>query len=69
MPGNNGFGFDNDKSISPSRPKPMKQNPKQPILSSQPRAGMFSVEHTQLLAQSQNFETEIASRTEKGTEK
>ena len=30
---------------------------------------MLSIEHTQLLAQSENFETEIVARTEKGTEK
>jgi hypothetical protein len=30
---------------------------------------MFSFKHTQLLAESKNLETEIVSRTEKGTEK
>jgi hypothetical protein len=30
---------------------------------------MFSFEHAQLLAQSNNLKTEIVSRTEKGTEK
>jgi hypothetical protein len=69
MPTYNGFGFDNDKNIAPSRPKPPKQNPKQPIPDSQPRARVLSVKHTHLLTQSKNFKTEIAARTEKGTEK
>ncbi|HTY61621.1 MAG TPA: hypothetical protein VMG30_05135, partial [Acidobacteriota bacterium] len=34
-----------------------------------PRARMFSFEHAQLLAKSNNFKSEIASGTEKGTEK
>ena len=50
MPGNNGFWFNNDKSILPSRPKPVKQDPKQSISASQSRALMFSIEHAQLLA-------------------
>ena len=69
MPGNNGFGFYDDKSIFPSRPKAVKQDPKQSIPSSQPGARVFSVEHAQLLPQGENFKTEIVSRTEKGTEK
>jgi hypothetical protein len=69
MLGNSGFGLSHDKSIPPSCPKPVKQNPKQSIAGLEPRARMFSIQHTQLLAKRKNFETEIAARTEKGTEK
>ena len=69
MPGNNGVWFNDDKRIHPSRPKPVKQDPKQPIAALEPRAGVFSIEHTQLLPQSENLETEIVARTKKRTEK
>jgi hypothetical protein len=49
MPGDNGFWFDNDKDISPCRPKPAEQNPKYLILHSQPWARIFSLEYAQLL--------------------
>ena len=49
MPGDNGFWFDNDKDISPCRPKPAEQNPKYPILHLQPWARIFSIENAQLL--------------------
>jgi hypothetical protein len=68
MPGDNGFWFDNDQDVAPSRPKPTQQNPKYPILHSQPRARMFSVKHAQLLAQGKNFKSKIAARTEEGAE-
>ena len=68
MPCNNGFGFDSDECISPSRPKPTKQNPKQPILRSQPRTRMFSVEYAQLLAQCKDLKTEIVTGTEECAE-
>jgi hypothetical protein len=49
MPGDNGFWFDDDQDVAPSRPKPAEQNPKYSILHSQARARMFSLEYAQLL--------------------
>jgi hypothetical protein len=69
MPGNDGFGFDDDKSISPSWPKLVKQNPKQSVSGLQSRSRTFSVEYAQLLTKGNEFKTEIASGTEKGAEK
>jgi hypothetical protein len=69
MPGNNGVGFDYDESISPSGPKPAKQDLKQSIAGLELRARMFSIQHTQLLAKRKNFDTKIASRVEERTEK
>jgi hypothetical protein len=58
-----------NKSILPGRPKPVKQDPKQSIAGLNPQTRMFSFEHAQLLAKRNNFKTEIATRTEEGTEK
>jgi hypothetical protein len=69
MLSDNGFWFDNNKSILPGRSKPVKQDPKQSIAGLNPRARMFSFEHAQLLVKNNNFKTEIATRTEEGTEK
>jgi hypothetical protein len=45
MPGDNGFWFNDDQDVAPSMPKPAEQNPKYPILDSEPRARMFSLEY------------------------
>jgi len=49
MPGDNRFWFDNDQDVAPCSPKPAQQNPNYPILHSQPRARLFSLEYAQLL--------------------
>ena len=69
MPADNRLWLDDDQDIAPCRPKPAQQNPKHSIPDLQARARMFSFKQTQLLAESKNLETEIVSRTEKGTEK
>ena len=68
MPGDNGFRFDNDQDVAPCRPKPAQQNPKYPILDSQPRARLFSLEYAQLLTEGKDLEAEIVAGTEKGAE-
>jgi hypothetical protein len=55
MPGDNGFWFDDDQGISPGRPNPTEQNPKCPILDSQSKARIFSLEHAQLPAKSKDL--------------
>ena len=68
MPGDNGFRFDNDQHVAPCRPKPAQQNPEHPILRSQSRARMFSLEYAQLLAQGKDLEAEIVAGTEESAE-
>jgi len=43
-----------------------EQNPKNPILYSQPRTGLFSVKHAQLLAQGSDLETEAVAGMKEG---
>jgi hypothetical protein len=45
-----------------------EQNPKYPILHSQPRARIFSLEHARLVTGSTDFETEIVAGTEEAVE-
>jgi hypothetical protein len=67
VPGDNGFWFDNDKSVFPAMPKSVEQNPKYSILDSQPRARMVSLEDVQLLTKSKDLEAQVVSGTEEGT--
>ena len=69
MPCNDGFWFDHDKSISPSWPKLVKQNPKRSVSGLQSKSRTLSVEYAQLLTKGKEFKTEIAAGTEKGGEK
>jgi hypothetical protein len=69
MPGHNGFRFDEDQGTAPCRPKTAEQNPKYPIVDSQPRARMFSLEYAQLLTEGKNLQTEVVTGTEDGFEK
>ena len=46
-----------------------KQDPNKPIAVLEPRARVFSMEHTQLLPPSENLEIQIVARTKKRTEK
>ena len=68
MPGDNGLWFDDDQDIGPCRPKPTKQNPKYPILDSQPRTRIFSLEYAQLLTEGEDLEAEIVAGTKEGAE-
>jgi hypothetical protein len=65
MPGDNGFWFDNDQGPAPCRPKSAEQNPKYPILHSQPRTRSFSLEHAQLLTEGTDLETEVVPERKK----
>ena len=64
MPGDNGFWFNDDQDVAPCRPKTAEQNPKYPILDSQPRARMFSLEYAQLLTEGKDLEAEAVAGTE-----
>ena len=68
MPGDNGFRFDDNQDVSPCRPKTAEQNPKYPILDSEPRARMFSLEYAQLLTEGKDLEPEVVAGTEEGAE-
>ena len=68
MPGDNGFWFENDQGIAPCRPKPAEQNPEYPILHSQPRARIVSLEHAQLLTEGTDLKTEVVAGTEEAAE-
>ena len=68
MPVRNSFWLDDDQNVAPCWPKPAEQNPKHPAVDSHPGARMFSLERTYLLAQGNDFKTEVAAGTEKGTE-
>jgi hypothetical protein len=66
MPGDNGLWFSDDRDVAPCRAKPAEKNPKYPILDSQPRARIFSLEYVQLLTE--DLEAEVVAGTEKGAE-
>jgi hypothetical protein len=68
MPGDNGCRFDNHQDVAPGRPKPAQQNPEYPILHSQPRVRLFSLEYTQLLAEGKDLEVEVVAGTEESAE-
>lgn len=68
MPTGNGFRSDNDQDVAPCRPKPAQQDPKYPILHSQPRARPFSLEHAQLLTEGKDLEAEIVAGTKESAE-
>ena len=68
MPTGNGSRFDNDQDVSPCRPKPTQQNPKYPILDSQPRSRLFSLEHAQSLTEGKDLEAEIVAGAKESAE-
>ena len=69
MPADNGFWFNNNKGIAPSRPKSVKQNPKNSIHHSHARPRSFPLEHAQLLAKGNDLKAEVVTGTEEGAEK
>jgi hypothetical protein len=69
MPANNGFWFNNDKGVAPSRPKSVKQDPKNSIQHSQARPRSFPFEHAQLLTKGKDLKAEVVTGTEEDAEK
>jgi hypothetical protein len=68
MPGDNGFWFDDDQDVAPSRPKTAEQNPKYSILDSQLRMRNFSLKYSHLLTEGKDLEAEVVAGTEEGVE-
>ncbi len=68
MPGDNGFWFDDNQDVAPRRPKPPDQNPKHPILDSQPAARTFSLEYAQLLAKGEDLQTQTVTAIDEDAE-
>jgi hypothetical protein len=70
MPGHNGFRFDDNRhqDVSPCWPKTTEKNPEYPILDSEPRARMFSLEYTQLLTEGKDLQAKAVTGTEEGVE-
>ena len=66
MPGDNGVRFNDYKDLFPCRPKPAEQNPESPILDAELRARLLSLEHTQLLPEGYDLQTEVVAGTERG---
>lgn len=64
----NGFRFDDNRNVSPRRPKAAEQDPKYAILDSQPRARLFSLEYFQLLTEGEDLRAEVVAGTEKCAE-
>jgi hypothetical protein len=54
--------------VTPCKPKTAEQNPKHPILASQPRARTFSLEYSQLLTEGKDPQAEAVTGTEEGVE-
>jgi hypothetical protein len=65
VPADNRFRFDDNRNVSPRRPKAAEQDPKYAILNSQSRARMFSLEYAQLLTQGKDFDAEVVAGTKK----
>ncbi len=68
MPGDNGLWFNHNQGIAPCGPITAEKNPEYPILDSQPRARMFSLEYAQLLTEGKDLQAEAVTGTEKGVE-
>ena len=68
MPADDGLGFDNQEDIGPARPEAAESHPKQPVASLQWRPRSMAFEHGDLLAQSEDLQGCVASRTEKNAE-
>jgi hypothetical protein len=64
MPANDGIWFDNEKDIGPTGPHAAEGSPKQPVASIQGWPRSLAFEHGELLAESEDFQGGIGSRTE-----
>ncbi len=60
--------LDDIEDVRPPKPDAAEQNPKQSICQSQFRLRVFSLQNAKLLAQGHDFQTEIVSGTERGTQ-
>jgi hypothetical protein len=61
VPANDRVWLNNDQGLRPSRPYPPKHNPEHAIEPVQHGALVFSVEHRQLLSQSEHFHRDIGA--------
>ena len=61
MPPDDGFGFDDDESVGPTRPDMAKQNPEQSAAPAEPRPWSSLLQNGELLTQGSIFESEIKS--------
>jgi len=64
MPANDGIWFDNEKDIGTAGPHAAEGSPKQPVASIQGWPRSLAFEHGELLAESEDFQGGIGSRTE-----
>ena len=63
VPGDDGLWFDDDQDASPCRPEAAEQNPEHPILDLEPRSRLSALEHSQLLAESEDLKSKTAPGT------
>jgi len=69
VPANDRFGFDGEEDLRPAAPEATEGGPEQAIASVQPRSGSLALEHCDLLAQSEDFQSGVGSRAEEHTER
>jgi hypothetical protein len=65
MPTHRGFWTHDDQGLFPLGPESLRKNPEELIERINPRPGTLALENRELLSESQVFEQEIPTRTEK----
>jgi hypothetical protein len=68
MPDDHGLWFDDNQDAAPCRSKAAEQNPKYPILDSQPRARDLPFEYAHLLSEGQDLQAEVVAGTKESAE-
>jgi hypothetical protein len=64
MPADHSLGFDNEEDLGPAGPEAAESHPEQPVPSVQGRPRSLALEYGDLLAQSEDLQGSVASRTE-----
>ena len=68
MPSDDGFRFDDEQDIGPTRPKATECGPKQAVASFLRRPGSLAFEHGELLAESEDLKRGIGPCPEESPE-
>src|SRR5262249_31489779 len=64
MPADHGFGLHDEENIGPAGPQTLQGSPEQPAERSQSGTWSLAIEDGNLLAESKNFQGDIATSTE-----
>ena len=68
MPGDNGFGSDDEQNAAPGGPQPAKENPEDPIVEPESGPTVLSLEHTELLTKGKDLKAQVVAGAEEDAE-